>query len=565
MLQILNIENVALIDKATLNFDEKLNVISGETGAGKSILLDSLSFVFGGRADKTLIRSGAKSMKVEAIFSCISDRQIQYIKNNFNINCEDELFISRELDLNSKNICRINGELVPVATVKKICAQLVDVHGQSEHLAILDNDYQLKIIDLYGKTPENLFIELEKFIQQFKENESQIKLLGGSELEKQNLIDLYKYQIQEIENANIKENEFESLLEEKREMNQFEKINNNLKLAYEVFSKSGFEESVLDKINDAKKALQNIESVNSHYKELFERIQSSLLEIQDISYTINDDLNSNVFDAERFNYVDTRIDFLKSLFRKYGGDYLNLKKYHEEISEKLDNLLNSNEKYEKLLKNKEKIIENIEIVQNKISVHRKKSAELFKDGLEKELKILGMPNAKIDVEFNRISEQFSNSGFDRVEFMFSANLGFEPKPLNKVVSGGEMSRVMLAYKILLSTLDVIHTIVFDEIDSGLSGNIASVVAEYMARLSLNKQVIAISHLPQICAMADRNIKVEKFIENNKTKTKSVVLENKELFYEIARLMGAELNEKGLQVSSDLKEKSNNYKKILNNS
>ena len=198
-------------------------------------------------------------------------------------------------------------------------------------------------------------------------------------------------------------------------------------------------------------------------------------------------------------------------------------------------------------------------------MHRKKSAELFKDGLEKELKILGMPNAKIGVEFNRISEQFSNSGFDRVEFMFSANLGFEPKPLNKVVSGGEMSRVMLAYKILLSTLDVIHTIVFDEIDSGLSGNIASVVAEYMARLSLNKQVIAISHLPQICAMADRNIKVEKFIENNKTKTKSVVLENKELFYEIARLMGAELNEKGLQVSSDLKEKSNNYKKILNNS
>ena len=562
MLQTLNIENVALIDRATLEFDEKLNVISGETGAGKSILLDSLSFVFGGRADKSLIRSGEKSMKVEAIFSCLKEKQIKYIKTNFNVDCLDELFISRELDLNGKNTCKINGELVPVATVKKICSLLVDVHGQSEHLAILDNDYQLKIIDLFGKTPEGVFAELSSLIDEFKENEKQIKLLGGSEEEKQNLIDLFKYQIQEIDNAKIQEGEFEKLLDEKKEMTQFEKINDNLKMAYSACVKNGFSESAIEQINVSLKAIQNIEDVNEHYKEIYDRIKSCLIELQDICDTINDDLNNNVFDEERYNFIDNRIDYLKTLFRKYGGNYENLINYYNEISNKLENLLNSTEKYNKLILEKEKILEKIESVQKIISESRKKSAKKLELEMENELKILGMPNARIEIHFSRIQEQFSLQGFDFVEFMFSANLGFELKPLNKVVSGGEMSRVMLAYKILLSSVDDIHTIVFDEIDSGLSGNIATVVAEYMARLSLNKQILAVSHLPQICAMADRNIKVSKSSTANNTRSQSVILSGKDLLCEIARLMGATVDEKGLSVSADLKNNCEKYKNNL---
>ncbi len=564
MLQTLKIENVALIDCLELHFDKKLNVISGETGAGKSIMLDSLSFVFGGRADKSLIRTGSNSMKVEAIFNDLSDKHNKIIKDKFNIDCDAELFLSRELDVNGKNICKINGELVPVATVKKVCQMLVDIHGQSEHLAILDNDYQLKIIDLFSKQAEGVLIELSKKIEELKVVEKQINDLGGSESEKQNLIDLYSYQINEIEQAKIEENEFENLQSEKKEMQQFEKINESLKDCYENLNKNSFDLSVVDKINFAIKSMQSISGVNKHYEELLNRLNSALIEVQDIGDTVYDDLTNNVFDEERFNYVDTRLDFIKSIFRKYGGDYYSLVEYFENIKLKLNNLINGQERYNELSIVREKLLSQIDDIQENLSAIRKKAAKDLKFALEKELQTLGMPNAKIDIEFGKINERYSLSGFDKVEYMFSSNVGFELKPLNKVVSGGEMSRVMLAYKIVVASVDDIQTIVFDEVDTGLSGNIATVVAEYMARLSLCKQILAVSHLPQICAMADKNIKVKKSSNNVTTKTHAEELSGDALFEEIGRLMGVEINEKGIEVSKILKEKFNNYKKSLKN-
>ena len=564
MLQTLKIENVALIDCLELHFDKKLNVISGETGAGKSIMLDSLSFVFGGRADKSLIRTGCNSMKVEAIFNNLTNKQINLIKDKFNIDCDAELFLSRELDLNGKNICKINGELVPVASVKKFCQMLVDIHGQSEHLAILDNDYQLKIVDLFSKSAENELIKLNEQIELLKNVEKQINDLGGSESEKQNLIDLYSYQINEIEQAKIEENEFEILQAEKKEMQQFEKINESLKNCYESISKSSFEQSVIDKINVAIKSMQTISNLNNNYEDLFNRLKSVLIEMQDIGDTTYDYLTNNVFDEERFNYVDNRLDFIKSMFRKYGGDYESLNQYYENIKVKLDNLINGQARYIELTNEKEKLLEKIDAIQERLSEIRKISAKELKIALENELKTLGMPNAKIDIEFSRINERYSSVGFDRVEYMFTSNLGFELKPLNKVVSGGEMSRVMLAYKIVVASVDDISTIVFDEVDTGLSGNIASVVAEYMARLSLSKQILAVSHLPQICAMADRNIKVKKYSDKVTTKTQAIELFGIDLYEEIGRLMGVEIDEKGIEVSRILKEKSNNYKNLLKN-
>ena len=560
MLQTLNIKNVALVDNATLNFDSKLNVISGETGAGKSIMLDSLSFVFGGRSDKSLIRTGENKMKVEAIFTGLSKSHIQFIKDQLGIECGEEMFLSRELDINGKNVCKINGELVPVAMVKKICLKLVDVHGQSEHLAILDNDYQLKIIDLFSKSADSFLIKINQYIEKIHSIDAQIKSLGGDEKEKQNLIDLYSYQIEEIANANIKPNEFEQLTEEKHTMQQFEKINENLQEFLSACYKNAYSNSAVENISTSEKLLNNLTDFGEKYLTLANRIKSVEIELNDINETALEILNNNVFDQERFDFIDSRLDLIKSLFRKYGGNYENMIEYLHKTEDNLFNLNNSAELYQKLHTEREQIVENLLQEQEKLTDLRKKTAKILCKKMEDELRTLGMPNAQLDIKFERIAEQYSSTGADRVDFMFSSNLGFELKELNKVVSGGEMSRVMLAYKIVVSEVDEIQTIVFDEIDSGLSGNIAMVVAEYMARLSKNKQIIAVSHLPQICAMADNNLKVEKHSAFGTTKTQATHLKGENLFAEIARLMGVAST--NTTVAAELKQKSNNYKQAI---
>ena len=436
---------------------------------------------------------------------------------------------------------------------------MIDLHGQSEHLAILDNNYQLEIIDLFGKESDKLLFALREKIEQVKHIEADIISLGGSESEKQNLIDLYTYQINEICDAKVTSDEYDKLSDERKEMQQYEKINESLKSCYELNCKNNFSNSTIDNLSDAVKSMQSISNINEHYANILDRLKSMVIEIEDINETILLDIQNNIFDQDRFDYIDGRIDFIKGLFRKYGGNYDAMMKYYDDITKKLDNLINGQERYLQLNAEKEKVLNEISAIQEKLTAIRKKSAKGLIEKLQTELRTLGMPNARVDVEFTKIMEPYSYMGADRVEFMFSSNLGFELKPLNKVVSGGEMSRVVLAYKIVVSDVDDIQTIIFDEIDSGLSGNIASVVGEYMARLSLKKQIIAISHLPQICAMADYNIKVEKYSDAHTTHTKATVLNENNLYEEIARLMGANINERGLEISRDLKQKSNEYK------
>ena len=562
MLASLHIQNVALIENAEINFGNNLNVISGETGAGKSITLDALGFVLGDRLDRTMVRTNADFMKVDAFFTCLSKTCVDEIFNETGINLSDgEALISREYNINGKTSCKINGEMITTSMLKKITVHLVDIHGQHEHQALLDNAYQLQILDNFSsKDIGDRLNKLNLFIDKVNEIDNKIKNLGGNKVEKQNLIDLYSFQINEITNANIYEGEFEELENRYKEMKSSEKISTGLNEILNAIDKNAYGESATDQLAVGEKLLYSLATFGEKYNNLAERLKSVSIELQDIASSIVE-INSTLnFDEQEFETIDKRLDYIKTLFRKYGGDYASLQNYFVDITDKLGNLINSEERYNELNKEKDVIIAQILGLQLEISKIRQKNAIVLQEQICEELKKLGMPNAKFIIGFEKISEPYSRKGNDFVEFMFSTNLGFEVKPLNKIASGGEISRFMLAYKIVINNLDNIDTLIFDEIDTGISGNIATVVAKCMGRLSRIKQMLVVSHLPQICAMADTNFLVEKSGETI-TKSNISMIKDSNLIKEIARLMGL-MDEKGLNFAKELKLEAETYKTSL---
>ena len=562
MLASLHIQNVALIENAEINFGNNLNVISGETGAGKSITLDALGFVLGDRLDRTMVRTNADFMKVDAFFTCLSKTCVDEIFNETGINLSDgEALISREYNINGKTSCKINGEMITTSMLKKITVHLVDIHGQHEHQALLDNAYQLQILDNFSsKDIGDRLNKLNLFIDKVNEIDNKIKNLGGNKVEKQNLIDLYSFQINEITNANIYEGEFEELENRYKEMKSSEKISTGLNEILNAIDKNAYGESATDQLAVGEKLLYSLATFGEKYNNLAERLKSVSIELQDIASSIVE-INSTLnFNEQEFETIDKRLDYIKTLFRKYGGDYESLQNYFVDITDKLGNLINSEERYNELNKEKDVIIAQILGLQLEISKIRQKNAIVLQEQICEELKKLGMPNAKFIIGFEKISEPYSRKGNDFVEFMFSANLGFEVKPLNKIASGGEISRFMLAYKIVINNLDNIDTLIFDEIDTGISGNIATVVAKCMGRLSRIKQMLVVSHLPQICAMADTNFLVEKSGETI-TKSNISMIKDSNLIKEIARLMGL-MDEKGLNFAKELKLEAETYKTSL---
>ena len=562
MLASLHIQNVALIENAEINFGNNLNVISGETGAGKSITLDALGFVLGDRLDRTMVRTNADFMKVDAFFTCLSKTCVDEIFNETGINLSyGEALISREYNITGKTSCKINGEMITTSMLKKITVHLVDIHGQHEHQALLDNAYQLQILDNFSsKDIGDRLNKLNLLIDKVNEIDNKIKNLGGNKVEKQNLIDLYSFQINEITNANIYEGEFEELENRYKEMKSSEKISTGLNEILNVIDKNAYVESVIDQLSVSEKLLYNLATFGEKYNNLAERLKSVSIELQDIASSIVE-INSTLnFDEQEFETIDKRLDYIKTLFRKYGGDYASLQNYFVDITDKLGNLINSEERYNELNKEKDVIIAQILGLQLEISKIRQKNAIVLQEQICEELTKLGMPNAKFIIGFEKISEPYSRKGNDFVEFLFSANLGFEVKPLNKIASGGEISRFMLAYKIVINNLDNIDTLIFDEIDTGISGNIATVVAKCMGRLSRIKQMLVVSHLPQICAMADTNFLVEKSGETI-TKSNISMIKDSNLIKEIARLMGL-MDEKGLNFAKELKLEAETYKTSL---
>jgi len=562
MLVNLKIKNVALIDSLDITFDERLNVISGETGSGKSIMLNAMGFVFGDRLDKSLLREGTDTMRVDAFFDNIDASISIYIKELTGIDVDNDLVITREYCDSGKSGCKINGENVNTTILKKISSRLIDIHGQHEHQSLMDNEYQLDILDMFSKGEIEPFLDnLNSLIDDLQQVNSQLVGLGGNFEQKQNLIDLYTYQIGEIDNAHIKQGEYEDILQQIKEMKAYEKISEKLKESYTCLAESSYITPAMDLVNDACRQLTSLNDYGDKYCNLSTRLESVSVELDDIAKTISEYLSIDGFDANKLQELNERADYIKDLFRKYGGSYDDMVKYYDDVNLKLNNLINSESVHKELLQKQEQLLGKINKVQNQITDIRVKNSIEFASKIQQEISKLGMPNANVQIKLDKRNEMYTRKGQDWVEFMFSANIGFECKPLAKVASGGELSRFMLAYKIVVADLDEIDTLIFDEIDTGLSGKMASVVAECLARLSRCKQVITISHLPQLVAMADTNFKVDKYSDST-THTKLTQIKDRELYFEIARLMGVSEDMQSLQVAEQAKLNANKLKNNL---
>ncbi len=566
MLNYLKINNVALIDSLTIDFSEGFNVLTGETGAGKSIIVDSLNFVLGGKVNKNLIRSGQSFMKVEALFSAPFDEKIRPIFEDYGIELEDEILITRSYTESGKNDVKVNGSTITTTMLKPITSKLVDILGQHEHQSILKEKFQLEIIDMLGgKDIANLKSDVSDLYTKLNNIKKDIEALGSSSQNRERMIELLNYQIDEIEKFNLKEGEEEELTNERSKALNSEKIATGLNMANNELNYSNY--SVCDGIKKAISSLTAIAKYDENLDPLISRLDSAKLEVQDISNTLQDYLGECNFDEAYFEKIDKRLDELKLLKKKYGSSYAEIMDFLDKAKLDLDNIVNSEEKLQQLVKLKQEVIDQLYKDSMLLSENRKLTAKKFEYLVKNQLEDLAMKNANFEIYFEPIEEKelchFSVDGLDRVKYLFTANIGQPLKPLSEIISGGEMSRFMLGLKNILADIDDINTLVFDEIDTGISGNVGYVIACKMANISKAHQVVSISHLPQIAAMADRNFFIEKKIENDDTKTNITLLQEEGVLKEIARLSGGQSGSSvSLDHAKELRETCKNYKKGL---
>lgn len=566
MLSKLTIKNVALIDSAEIEFCAGLNVLSGETGAGKSVILDSVNFVLGAKADKTMIRYGETECMVKAEFSVPEDSKAVHALREMDIDTDGDIIISRKFSESGKNSIKLNGNTVTVSMLRKVTDSLVDVHGQSEHFFLLKESNQLRTLD--GVAGGELIPEKEKLsglLSELRQIDRQINLLGGDVKERGRRLDILKFQIDEIEAVDLKEGEEEELLAKRNKINNLEKIISAVREATEALSG---ENGALDCIRSAKRAMSGIARLDEEYSSAYERLEGIALDADDIAETLSEMGDELYFDEDEARETETRLDAITALKRKYGANKREIDAYLKKSREEYELLSDCEGQYAILTEKSERVRKQIYEVCRKITSLRKKSGEAFCRRVTEELKTLNIRNAKFEIQFDDYTPEDAASaganGLDRICFLFSANAGEPLKPLGKIISGGEMSRFMLAIKTQLSDVNEISTYIFDEIDAGISGKTAKVVGEKFAKIAKNMQIIAVSHLAQIAAMSDREFLIEKREEDGKTHTQVRELNEKEKTQEIVRLLGGEEGEEfAVKHAEELLKQAREYKTAIN--
>ena len=553
MLYRLYIKNVALIKEANVEFDSGLNVLSGETGSGKSIILDSINFVLGSKADKTMIRHGESEAFVKAEFKVDENCEAVSVLKGYDIESEGEIIISRRFGLDGKNSIKINGSSVTLAMLKNVTLHLVDVHGQSEHFFLLNESNQLKVIDnLLGENAENIKKQLAELLEEKRSYREKMLSLGGNELERERKLDLLEYQIKEIENAELKSGELEELKERRNKIINVEKILNAVNSVKNFFEGDG---GISDSLYTASKEFARISGISEEYGNILSRLEGLEADVADISAAISDIADGLTFDENEAQSVEDRISLIKTLIKKYGTTEEEIIAYKNKITVERDAILNSAELIEKYSKQIENCDNKIYELCVKLSQLRRQTAITFCKSIETELKSLNIPDAIFDIKFVEFTKETaklnSSNGCDEIVFEFSANKGEPVKPLSKVISGGEISRFMLAVKTQLKDLNGISTYIFDEIDAGISGYTADMVAKKFKNIAKSTQILAVSHLPQICASSDNQYLIYKKEEGGTTCTNIIKLNNEQKVDEIVRLIGNVNTQSARQHAEDL--------------
>ena len=540
MLTKLLIKNIALIDRADVEFGPRLNVLSGETGSGKSVMLDSINFVLGAKADKSMIRYGEEECSVQAVFVVDKDAAAFAALRELDIDADEEIIISRKFRRDGRGDIRLNGNAVNATMLRKVTSLLVDVHGQSEHFYLLNEANQLKLIDkAAGEEAEKLKNRLGDLLDENRTLRAKRKALGGDEAERGRRLDILRFQLDEIDRAELKDGEEEQLKERKNFFANIEKILRGLAEAREFLQGDN---AALDCLNSAKRSLGEIASVGKDYAELADRLEALSIEADDLGETVSslcDDVN---FDEDEAEEVENRLDLIRSLKKKYGESVADILAFRDKVAEEYELLSNCDEESARLSAQTEKNLAEIYKTCRKLSDLRKSVAERFCKEVCAELRTLHIKSAQFCAQFDAFSAEdaarATQNGLDTMRFLFSANAGEPLKPLNKVISGGEMSRLMLAIKTRSADPGGISTYIFDEIDAGIGGNTAKTVAQKFCDISARKQIIAVSHLAQIAAMADDNFLIFKHeTADGNTVTEITHLTEGQREAELVRLLG----------------------------
>lgn len=541
MLVELNIRNFAIIKDLRIQFTRGLNLLTGETGSGKSIIIEALGIILGGRGTRELIRTGEEKSYLQAVFLVENLEKIQPLLDKYGIEIEENglLIISREISLHYPSMSRINGRTVTLSALNELTSNLVDIFAQHEHQSLLNVSNHKILIDSFGdedfkKIKANIKYKYKEYMRE-KKTLSEMNLDSN---QREREIDLLKYQIEEIENSNLENEDEEKLENEFKKLNNIKTIKTAIEEILEDFNSENYEKkSILESISKDISILNNVVKYDNNLKNSFDRLESVNFELKDIITELNHYLDNIDINEEKLYNINQKIDIINNLKKKYGNNIQEILEYKDNISIQLEKFLN----YDNEIKKHKIIIENYESELNNLSYELSNKRKLIAKDLEEkifyELKNLNMDNITFKVNFSD-NKILSSNGIDVIEFLISTNIGEDLKSMSKIVSGGEMSRIMLGFKSILANYDGIPTLIFDEIDTGISGRTAQVVGEKIYDISKKRQVISISHLPQIAALADSHYVITKNLnKDNKINTNMIRLSKEERVIELGRLLG----------------------------